>query len=166
MDKGIQNKGNTISGSSTRNEVSLPHQYKDFADVFTKESFDALPEHKAWDHAIDLKDRANTNIDGKTYPLNPKEQKELDSFLKENLESGHIRPSKSPIASLMFFVKKKDRTLRPVQDYRRINEITIKNKYPLPLITDIIRRLQGATIFTKFDIRWGYNNIQIKEGDK
>src|SRR6187551_2319958 len=102
----------------------------------------------------------------KVYPLSINEQEELDNFLEENQRKGYIRPSKSPLASPVFFVKKKDGKLRFVQDYRKLNEYTIKNCYPLPLVTDIVNRLQGAKYFTKFDVRWGYNNVQIKEGDE
>ena len=94
------------------------------------------------------------------------EQKELDIFLKENLETGQIRPSKSPISSLVFFIKKKDGSLRLVQDYQALNATTIKNKYPLPLILELINKLQGARYFTKLGVRWGFNNIRMKDGDK
>lgn len=94
------------------------------------------------------------------------EQKELDEFLTENLATGRIRPSKSPMAAPMFFVKKKDGALCLVQDYRHLNEITVPNKYPLPLIPELIDQLKTAKYFTKMDIRWGFNNIRIKEGDK
>ena len=70
------------------------------------------------------------------------------------------------MASPFFFVKKKDGKLRPVQDYRKLNEMTIKNRYPLPLISELIDKLTHAKIFSKMDIRWGYNNIRIKEGDE
>jgi hypothetical protein len=70
------------------------------------------------------------------------------------------------MASPVFFIKKKDGKLRLVQDYRRLNKITIKNRYPLPLAADIINQLTGAQYFTKFDVRWGYHNIRIKEGDE
>jgi len=82
------------------------------------------------------------------------------------LASHRIRPSKSPLASPFFFIQKKDSSLRPVQDYRYLNSITIKNKYPLPLISDLIDKLKNATIFTKFDVRWGYNNVCIHSGDE
>lgn len=72
---------------------------------------------------------------------------------------GYIVPSKSPMVSSVFFVKKKDGKLRFVQDYRKLNAVTIKNRYPLPLASDIINCLTEAKVFTKFDIRWGYNNI-------
>jgi hypothetical protein len=65
-----------------------------------------------------------------------------------------------------FFVKKKDGSLQPVQDYQALNAATVKNWYPLPLIDDLVNKLQGAQYFTKLDIRWGYNNIRIEEGDK
>ena len=84
----------------------------------------------------------------------------------EQLEKGYIRPSKSQYASPFFFIDKKDRKLHPVQDYCHINDCTIRNQYPLPLITDLITDLQGTHIFTKLDIQWGYNNVHIKEGDE
>ena len=86
--------------------------------------------------------------------------------MKENLDSGRIRPSKSPFASPFFFIQKKDGKLRPVQDYRKLNEVTKKNRYPLPLLSDTINRLMGAKFFTKFDVHWGYNNVRIKESDE
>ncbi|SJL14237.1 uncharacterized protein ARMOST_17693 [Armillaria ostoyae] len=108
-------------------EQLVPESYRDFKDLFTKENFDDLPVRKPWDHAIELVPNAKNMLDCKVYPLNPIEQKELDKFLDENLASGRIKPSKSPMASPFFFVKKKDGTLRPVQDYRKLNEMTIKN---------------------------------------
>src|ERR1700720_1736271 len=70
------------------------------------------------------------------------------------------------MASPFFFVKKKDGKLRPTQDYHKLNEATIKNHYPLPLISELVDRLSGAKIFSKMDVRWGYNNIRIKKGDE
>ena len=93
-----------------------------------------LPESKPWDHAIELVPGAEPS-GCKVYPLSPSEQRELDVFLQENLDSGRIRPSKSPMASPVFFIKKKDGALRPVQDYRALNAVTVKNKYPLLLIS-------------------------------
>jgi hypothetical protein len=93
------------------------------------------------------------------------EDEALDVFINEQLEEGYIRPSKSQYASSFFFIKKKDGKLRPVQDYRKVNAWMVHDQYPLPLIRDLIRNLGGAVVFTKFDIRQGYNNIRIKEGD-
>jgi RNase H-like domain found in reverse transcriptase/Reverse transcriptase (RNA-dependent DNA polymerase) len=97
-------------------------------------------------------------------PMN--EQEELDRFLEEHLRKGYIIPSKSPIASPVFFIKKKDGRLRLVQDYQKLNDFTIKNHYPLPLASDIINHLRHTRLFTKFNVRWGYNNIRIKAGDE
>jgi hypothetical protein len=98
--------------------------------------------------------------------MSPKEQTELDMFLEEALATICIRHSKSPIGALVFFIKKKDRKLCFVQDYRSINLITRKNHYPLPLIDNLIHRLKGVKYFTKLDVHWGYNNVRIKDGDE
>ena len=90
----------------------------------------------------------------------------MNKFINENLATGRIIPLKSLIASPFFFVKKKTGDLRPVQDYRKLNDITIKNRYPLQLIQELIDKLKEVKIFTKLDVRWGYNNIRIKEGDE
>jgi hypothetical protein len=103
----------------------------------------------------------------KQYPLNQREEEEMNKFIDDNLKKKFIRESSSPQASPFFFVSKKDsQALRPCQDYRYLNNYTIKNAYPLPSIDDLLNKLRGATIFTKLDIRWGYNNIRIKEGDE
>ena len=101
---------------------------------------------------------------GKVYPLSPDERRATEDFLDENLASGKIRPSNSPQALPFFFVKKKDGGLRPCQDYHYVNEHTIHNAYPLPLISDLVDKLRDAKVFTKFDVQWGYNNVQIKDG--
>ena len=77
-----------------------------------------------------------------------------------------IHQPNSPYASGFFLIHKKDRKFRPVQDYQQLNKWTIPNKYPLPLITEFIHDLAGKRLFSKFDVRWGYNNICIKEGDE
>jgi len=155
-----------IRSRSESSEEDIPKEYEDFNDrVFNKAVFEKLPERSKWDHAIELMPDA-TLKDCKVYPLNIKEQEELDKFLEEHLKSGQIRPSKSPCAAPFFFIKKKDGTLRPVQDYWRLNEVTIKNKYPLPLIQELIDKVRGAKYFTKLDIRWGYNNVRIREEDE
>ena len=86
-------------------------------------------------------------------------------FIIEALAKGYITNSKSPYASGLFYRTKKDGKLRPIMDYRMLNRWTVWDTYPLPLIGNILDHLQGKTLFTKFDIRWGYNNIQIKEED-
>jgi transposase InsO family protein len=143
----------------------IPSAYHDYLNVFDEQKAGRFPESRIWDHKIEMKpDFVPKSF--KTYNLTPAEQLELDNFLKENLEKGYIRPSQSPMASPFFFVNKKDGKLRPCQDYRYLNDWTIKNAYPLPLISEIMDKLKGAKVFTKFDVRWGYNNIRIKEGDE
>ena len=95
----------------------------------------------------------------KVYLLSGKERKAVKEFIEEHLAKDFIQPSKSPQASRFFFVEKKDGKLRPCQDYRYINEWTIKNAYPLPLIPPLISKLRNARYFTKMDVRSGYNNI-------
>ncbi|SJK99916.1 uncharacterized protein ARMOST_03227 [Armillaria ostoyae] len=108
-------------------EEMVPPDYCSFRDLFSKENFDELPKCKLWDHAIELIPNAKLMLDCKVYLLNQDEQEQLDKFLDENLESGCICESKSPFASPFFFVKKKDGSLRLIQDYRKLNEMTIKN---------------------------------------
>src|SRR5271168_4261436 len=144
---------------------SIPDYLQELKNIFSKRSFDVLPEHKDWDHAIELIPEEKKSS-CKVYPLALSEQKELDLFLKENPETGRIRPSKSPMSSPVFFIKKKDGSLRLVQDYQALNAITVKNKYPLPLISELINKLQGARYFTKLDVRWGFNNVRMKKGDE
>jgi len=90
----------------------------------------------------------------------------MNSYLQECLAEGLIRPSQSPVAAAFFFVKKKDGDLRPCIDYRLLNNITIKNKYPLPLMSSNFEPLIGATIFTKLDLRSAYHLMRIREGDE
>ena len=98
-------------------------------------------------------------VDCKVYPLNPGEQKKLDEFLVQNLKLECIQPSKSPFASAFFFIKKKDGCLQPVQDYQKLNAITCHNQYPLPFINKLVDKLKSAKYYTKFNVRWGYNNV-------
>ena len=148
-------------------EDLVPKPYQEFKDVFAKESFDQLPPRKPWDHAIQLTPGAEP-FSTKVYPMSPVEQKELDAFLEENLKSRRIRPSKSPMASPVFFIKKKDGSLLFVQDYHKLNAMKVKNAYPLPHVPDIMNKIAGvkAKYFTKLDVRWGYNNVHIKEGEE
>ena len=90
----------------------------------------------------------------------------MRKWLDDMLQRGYLRPSKSPIMSSMFYVPKKDGEDRPVQDYRVLNRYTVKDNSPLPNIKQTVTDLVHAFIFTKFDIRWGYNNVCIKKGNE
>jgi len=94
------------------------------------------------------------------------EQKELDAFLEENLHTRRIYPSKSPMVAPVFFIKKKDGSLQLVQDYHALNSMIVKNKYPLPLISELVSQLRGARYFTKLDVYWDFNNVCIKPRDE
>src|SRR5258705_4545366 len=143
----------------------VPAQYHDFRDVFSKEAFDKLPPWKAWDHTIDLS--PGTELPhSQMFPLSPAEQKEPDDSPQENLVNGHIHPSKSPMGAPVFLVKKKDGLLCLIQDYWKLNKIMVKNSYPLPLISNVLTHLHNAEFFTVLDLQWGFNNVQIKEGDE
>jgi len=147
-------------------EKIVPEEYREYAKVFSEQESERLPEHQPWDHTIDLKPDAPETLRSKVYLMPVNEQKELDNFLEENVRKEYIAPSKSLMTSPVFFIKKKDGKLRLIQDYRKLNEITIKNRYPLPLASNIVNRLRGAKYFTKFDVRWGYNNVRIKKEDE
>ena len=151
-------------GDKTLEEM-IPQEFIEFMDVFSKKASERLPTRKPWDHSIDLIPGSEPPF-CKVYPMSPSEQKALDEYLEENLAKGYIKPSKSPAASPVFYIKKKDGSLRLVVDYRRLNAITIKNRYPLPLSADLLDKLSSANIFSKLDLRWGYNNIRIKDGDE
>jgi len=122
---------------------------------------------KFWNYTIDLKETFKPQK-GRIYPLFKNEREEVQNFVNNQLRKGYIRPSKSPQISLVFFVSKKDRSKkdrskRMVMDYHSLNKQTIKNNYPLPLITDLIDNMGSKKVFTKVDLWWGFNNIRIKE---
>ena len=146
-------------------EEQIPKEFHEYLSVFSKQAATGFPERKPWDHKIDLKPGFIPKAQ-KAFSLPLDEVKLAEEFVKENLDKGYIRSSISPQSSPLFFVNKKDGSKRPCQDYRYLNEWTIKNAYPLPLIQDLIDGLQGKKYFTKLDIRWGYNNIRIREGDE
>ena len=124
-------------------EEMVPEDLHNLLDVFDDNKANRFPESNVWDHKIDMKEGFEPKS-FKNYNLTPEEQKELDKFLDKNLEKGYIRPSQSPMASPFFFVKKKDGRLRPCQDYRYLNDWTVKNAYLLPLISEIMDKLKGA----------------------
>ena len=144
----------------------IPEEYQQFASVFNEEESQRFLLSHPWDHTIELKPDALDHLHFKVYPMTREEDEALDKFINEQLLKGYISPSKSPYTSSFFFIKKKDGKLQPVQDYWALNSWTIKNQYPLPLISTLIRDLGGVYYYSKLDVQWGYNNICIKEGDQ
>jgi hypothetical protein len=146
-------------------EQLVPLEYHKYLDIFDEDKPNQSPDTQPWDHKIKMKAGFEPKS-FKTYNLTLEEQIKLDKFLKENLDKGYIKPSQSPMASPFFFVKKKDGKLRPCQNYRYLNDWTVKNAYPLPLISEIINKIKGTKFFTKFDVQWGYNNVRIRTKDQ
>jgi len=133
--------------------------------VFEKVEFKRMLVRKVWDHTIDFKDNFKASKT-RVYPLFRNKKVEVQKFVNEHLKKEYIRSSKSPQISLVFFVNKKDGGKYMVMDYRRLNKQTIKNNYPLPLITNLVDSMGNKRVFTKMDLQWGYNNVRIKEGDE
>jgi len=143
----------------------VPEEFHKWIKVFGKKQLERMPTRKIWDHMIDVKEGFIPRK-RKIYPLSREERKEVREFVREQLRKGYIQPSKSPQMALVFFVGKKDGKKRMVQNYRYLNEWTIKNNYPLPLISDVLENIGTKKLFIKMDLRWEYNNVRIKEGDK
>ena len=135
--------------------LSYLEKYK---DVFSKESFEQLLQYQFQDYTIDLKPDFKLS-DCKVYLLVLKEQDALKDFITKNLALERIQYSKSFITSPFFFIKKEDGTLRLVQDYRKLNKDTIKNKYPLLLIQELLNKVKDSKYFTKLNVCQGYYNI-------
>ena len=154
-----------IAAQQYTKAAEIPPEYQQFAKVFNEEESHRFPPSRTYDHAITFKPGTPDSISCKVYPMTKEEDAALDLWIDEQVEKGYIEPSISPYASSFFFIKKKDGKLRPVQDYQTINSYTVRNQYPLPLISDLIQDLGGARLYSKFDVRQGYNNIRIKEAD-
>ena len=146
-------------------EEMIPKRFLKWRKVFGKVESERIPTRKIWDHAIDLKETFKPQK-GRIYPLSKNKREEVQNFINDQLRKGYIRPSKSPQTSSVFFVGKKNRSKRIVIDYRNLNNQTVKNNYPLLLITDLIDNMGSKQVFTKIDLQWGFNNIRIKEGDE
>jgi len=124
-----------------------------------------MPTRKLWDYAIEVKEEFVPRKE-KVYPLSKEEREEVREFIREQLRKRYIWLSKSPQMVPVFFVRKKDGKKWMVQDYRYLNEWTIKNNYLLLLISDVLENIETKKVFTKMNLRWGYNNIRIKEEDE
>ena len=132
-------------------EDLVPKALHEYLSVFSEQEASRFPKRTTWDHAINLKEGFKPKS-SPIYPVSPAEEAELAKFIKENESKGYIRKCKSEQAVPFFFVAKKDGKLRPVQDYRYLNEWTVKDAYPLPLISDLMNKLKGKKYFTKMDV--------------
>ncbi len=144
----------------------LPKRYHKYIKVFDGTNAKPLPPKSEWDHAIDLKEGTSPPW-GPLYPLSEVRLKALQEYLDEMIASGKIRPSKSPAgAPILFVPKPHGRGLRLCVDYRGLNRVTIMNRFPLPLMKELQDRTNKAKIFSKIDLKNGYNLIRIKKGDE
>jgi hypothetical protein len=134
--------------------------------VFSDQQATHFPPSRPEDHAIKLMPGAPETINCKVYPLTLAEQEATKKFLEENERLGYIKQTDLPWLSPWFFIKKKDRTLRPVQDYCEVNKWTVQDVYPIPRIEQILESLHRKELFTVFDVRMGYNNVLIKKEDR
>uniref|UniRef100_A0A8C5M348 Gypsy retrotransposon integrase-like protein 1 n=1 Tax=Leptobrachium leishanense TaxID=445787 RepID=A0A8C5M348_9ANUR len=154
-----------LDHGTQRTFVHLPQVYHDHQEIFNERGVESLPPHREYDCPIDLLPGCAIPF-GRIYPLSEPELTVLKTYIDENLTKGFIRPSTSPAGAGIFFIGKKDGGLRPCVDYRDLNRITIKNRYPLPLIPELLERLQTAKIFSKLDLRGAYNLVRIRKGDE
>ena len=145
---------------------NVPAQYADLLEFWSKDNADTLPELSTGNiHPIPLEPGTKPPF-GPLYNLSTIELAVLREYLEENVKKGFIRPSTSSAGSPILFVRKKDGSLRLCVDYRGLNKITIKNRYPLPLISELLDRLSNAKIYTRLDIRNAYHRCRIKPSDE
>jgi hypothetical protein len=143
----------------------IPDEYQRHRKVFSDQQATCFPPSRPEDHAIKLIPGVPEMINCKVYPLTLAEQEATKKVLEENERLGYIEKMDSPWSSPWFFIKKKDRTLRPVQDYREVNKWTVQDVYPIPHIEQILKLLHGKELFMVFNICMGYNNMLIKVED-
>ena len=166
MDTMEQNNGKIRKEPDKTNLENLLEYIQPFTYLFNKKKFEKLPERCEWDHEINLMDKAPKELNTKAYTITLKEEEALNQWLDEQLKAGLIVKSKSRYATPCFYILKKYSSLQLVQNYRKLNQVTIKDKTPLPLIGEVINKLKEAKYFNKLDLIWGYNNVRIKEGDE
>jgi len=143
----------------------LPPEYHDFLDVFSRELADTLPERRLYDHKIQLQ-KGKTSTFGPLYDMSQDELRVLKKYLKDTLTKGFIQVSSSPATSPVLFVKKPSEELRFCVNYRGLNVMTVKNRYPLPLIRETLDRLTKAKYYTKLDIIAVFNKLRMAYEDE
>jgi len=161
-----QDNGEIEKEPDKMNPEDLPEYIRPFTHLFNKKKFEKLPERCEWDYKISLTDEAPKELNTKAYTMTLKEEEALNQWLDKQLKARLIVKSKSRYAVPYFYIPKKNGSLQLVQDYRKLNQVTIKDKMSLPLIGEIIDKLKEARYFNKLDLIWGYNNVRIKEGDE
>ena len=141
----------------------LSEEYHDFADVFDRSKADELPPHRSYNHKVELVDEdAKTQLPrSRIYPLSAHKLKQVKKYLDENLRKGFIAPSQAPFACPVLFAEKPNEGLRFCVDYRKLNAITKRNRYPIPLVDEVLGRLLGCKYLTRLDIIAAFNKLRI-----
>jgi hypothetical protein len=153
----------TSSASPTIVAPDLEALLSEFEDIFSAPA--ALPPRRALDHAITLDSTAHP-VNSRPYRYSPLQKDEIERQVQEMIAAGLITNSMSPFASPVLLVKKKDGTWRFCVDYRKLNSVTIKNKFPLPIVDELLDELAGTKFFSKLDLCAGYHQIRMCPGDE
>lgn len=146
--------------------MELPEHYQDYQEVFSEEAAWCFPPEQEEDHEIKFTNNAPSFFKAHTYHMYQEQITFMHKWIDEELKKSFIWDSKSPWPSPTFLIKKKNGDYWVIQDYQKLNLFTVLDKTPLPLIPNLINQFHRKTLFTKFDIWIGYNNIQIKDGDQ
>jgi len=156
---------NSAKLAETPDLSNVPSEYHEFADVFSKTKAEVLPPHRPYNLKINLEEGAQPLV-GPIYSLSASEQEALKEFIEENLNMGFIRPTSSPHSTLVLFIKRKDGSLHLCVDFRRLNRISKKNRYPLSLISDLLDSPHKARVYSKIDLYHAYHLVHIADGDE
>ena len=152
---------------TVRDIDTIPKEYQRHAKVFLEEKARRFPPERSEDMTITLTPNAPKELNCKVYPLSRDERELLKCWILEEEDLGRIYAGPSPYTAPVYFISKKDSNeKRIIMDYRKLNQYTVRDNNPLPNIQSALERLHGKWLFSKFDIRWGYNNICIKEEDQ
>ena len=153
---------NTTTLSDAEIKARLPPKYYDFLDVFDKAKADILPPHRPYDHKLEFTQEGYQNLPkSRLYPISGYKLQKVKEYLEEHLKKGFIVPSQAPFASPVLFAAKPDGGLRFCVDYRKLNVITKRNRYPIPLIDKVLGRVQGYKYLTRLDIITAFNKLRI-----
>ena len=145
---------------------NIPEEYHDYADVFSKAKADTLAPHRPYDLNINLEEGTSPPPITAMYSLSQSELQTLREFVDENLRIGFIRPTNSPHGAPVLFTRNSNGSLRLCVDYRGLNRISKKDRYPLPLISDLLSTAGKARLYTTLDLRHAYHLVRIAEGDE
>jgi len=158
-------QANSTKLAETSDLFNVPSKYHEFTDVFSKTKAKTLSPHRSYDLKINLEEGAQPLV-GPIYSLSASEQEALKEFIEENLNTGFIRLTSSLYGILVLFVKKKDGSLCLCVDFRRLNCISKKDRYPLPLISDLLDSPRKAQVYSKINLCHAYHLVCIANGDK